>query len=119
MVIRQGDLYWIDLGEPLGSEPAYLHPSVVIQNDLFNQSEIGTTIVCSLTSNLRRGLVPGNVELDAGEGGLPKRSIVIVSQIYTIDKRQLTEYIGMLSKQRVRQILEGIKLLTEPHNAPR
>ena len=51
MVIKQGDIYWIDLGEPIGSEPAYIRPYVVIQNDLLNSSQIRTVIVCVLNGS--------------------------------------------------------------------
>ncbi len=114
MVIQQGDVYWIELGEPVSSSPGYVHPHVVIQNNVFNQSRIQTVVVCSLTSNLQRAAAPGNVLLDAGEAGLPKRSVVVVSQIFTVDRSQLREWIGKLSNNRVRQILDGVKLLTEP-----
>jgi mRNA interferase MazF len=114
MVIQQGDVFWVDLGEPVGSAPGYRHPHVVIQNNLFNQSRIHTVVVCALTSNLKRAGAPGNVLLQEGDAGLPKRSVVVVSQIFTIDKTQLDEYIGTLSAKRVRQILDGIRLLTEP-----
>ncbi len=114
MVIRQGDVYWVDLGEPVGSEPAYRHPCVVVQNNLFNQSRIRTVVVCALTSNLKRAGAPGNVLLEKGEAHLPKQSVVNVSQIFTVDKRQLGEYIGTLSSRRVQQILEGIRLVLEP-----
>ena len=116
MVIRQGDIYWIELSEPTGSEPGYSHPHVVIQNNLFNASRINTTIVCALTSNLKRCQVPGNVPLEQGEGNLPKPSVVVVSQVFTIDKRQLGKYIGALPLRRVNQILAGIQLLTEPRD---
>ena len=114
MVIQQGDVLWVDLGEPVGSAPGYRHPHVVIQNNLFNQSRIHTVVVCALTSNLKRAGAPGNVLLQEGDAGLPKQSVVVVSQLFTVDKSQLDEYIGTLSAKRVRQILEGIKLLTEP-----
>lgn len=114
MVINQGDIYWVDLDEPIGSSPGYRHPHVVIQNNVFNQSRINTVIICALTSNLQRANAPGNVKLDLGEAGLTKPSVVVVSQIFTVDKSQLGEYIGALSKKRVRQILEGVKLLTDP-----
>ena len=114
MVINQGDIFWIDLGEPSGSEPAYRHPHVVVQNNLFNRSRINTVIVCALSSNLKRAEAPGNVLLDPGEADLPRQSVVMVSQIFSVDKTQLNEYIGTLSNRRVRQILDGIRLLTEP-----
>lgn len=112
--VNQGDLYWIALGDPRGSEPGYRHPHVVIQNNIFNRSRINTVVVCALTSNLRRANAPGNVLLEAGEANLPQRSVVITSQVFTIDKLELTEYIGTLSARRVRQILDGLRLLTEP-----
>jgi mRNA interferase MazF len=114
MVINQGDIYWVELEEPSGSEPGYSHPHVVVQNNVFNASKINTVIVCALTSNLKRAQAPGNVLLEQGEGDLPKQSVVLVSQIFTVDKSQLGEFIGKLSERRVRQILEGIYLLTEP-----
>lgn len=116
MVIRQGDVFWIDLGEPSGSEPAYRHPHVVIQNNIFNRSRISTVVVCELTSNLRRADSPGNVLLKKGEANLPKQSVVNISQIFTVDKRDLTEKIGTLSRHRIRQILDGVRLLTEPRD---
>ena len=117
MVIRQGDIYWIDLEEPHGSEPGYRHPHVVVQNNLFNRSQIRTVLVCPLTSNLKRAGAPGNVLLDKKEANLPKPSVVNVSQVFTVDKSQLSDYIGTLSSRRMRQILEGIKLVIEPREA--
>ena len=58
MVINQGDIFWTDLGEPYGSGPGYRHPYVVIQNNVYNQSRIKTTIGCALTSNLKRANAP-------------------------------------------------------------
>jgi len=116
MVINQGDIFWIDLDEPIGSAPGYRHPYVVIQNNVFNRSRINTAVVCALTSNLARAKAPGNVLLDLDEGSLPKQSVVMVSQVLTVDKSELTEHIGTLSKKRIRQILDGIKLLTEPRD---
>jgi len=116
MVISQGDIYWINLEEPAGSEPGFRHPHVVIQNNLFNRSRIDTVVVCLLTSNLRLARAPGNVLLEKGEGNLTKQSVVNISQIYTVDKSDLVEWIGALSEKRVRQILDGVRLLTEPRD---
>ena len=115
-MIQQGDIYWVDLGEPLGSEPGFRHPHVVVQNDLFNCSRVQTVVVCALTSNLRWAEAPGNVLLKPREANLPKQSVVNVSQIFTVDKRQLEEKIGSLSSLRVRAILDGIRLVLEPRS---
>jgi mRNA interferase MazF len=116
MVINQGDIFWIDLDEPSGSEPGYRHPHLVIQNNVFNRSRINTVVVCALTSNLKRATAPGNVLLEPREANLPKQSVVNVSQIFTVDKNQLGEKIGTLSSRRVHEILDGIGLLLEPRD---
>lgn len=112
-MIRQGEIYWIDLGPPSGSGPGYRHPHVIIQNNVFNQSKISTTIVCALTSNVKRAQAPGNVLLTKGEANLPKPSVVNVSQILTVDKEDLVEKIGVLTANRIHEVLDGVKLLTE------
>ena len=82
--------------------------------NLYNRSRINTVVVCSLTSNLKRSKVPGNVTLDRGEANLPKESVVNISQIFTVNKSDLSEKLGTLSKQQIAQISDGVRLLTEP-----
>jgi mRNA interferase MazF len=117
-VIRQGDLFWVDLGEPSGSGPGLRRPFVVVQNDLFNRSRLATVIMCALTSNLRRAAAPGNVLLAKGEGNLSKDSVVSVTQLFTIDKGELTDRIGRLGNDRVADILRGIRLVLDPRRTP-
>jgi len=100
VTIRQGDIYWIDLREPKGSEPGYRHSHVVVQNNVFNGSRIGTVVVCALTSNVKRAAAPGNVFLEKGEANLKKDSVVNVTQLVTVDKTDLIEQIGTLSPTR-------------------
>lgn len=85
------------------------HPHVVVQDDVFNRSRIATVVVCALTSNLRRASEPGNVLLEVGEGNLPRQSVVVVSQISSVEKTRLGERIGTLSDARVEQILAGLR----------
>jgi mRNA interferase MazF len=102
------------MGIPDGSEPGYLRPHVVVQNNAFNISRIRTVVVCGMTTNLRLANAPGNILLRQGEGNLPRRSIVNVSQLFTVDKSDLGEFIGRLSAKRVRDILHGIAFVLEP-----
>ena len=107
--IRQGEIYWIEPDASRGSVPEVPHPHVIVQEDVFNRSRIGTVIVCALTSNLQRANEPGNVLLELGEGGLGKRSVIIVSQVSCLYKCRLGEYIGALSPERIAQILAGMR----------
>ncbi len=113
-MIRQGDVYWFDFGKPSGSGPGFLRPCVVMQNDAFNESAIHTVVVCALTTNLRRARIPGNVLLDEGEADLPEQSVVVVSQLFTVDKEDLMDKIGSLAMERVEQAFEGICGLLAP-----
>lgn len=109
--IRQGQVYWFDFGPTSGSAPADRHPCVVVQNDIFNQSAIATTIVCLITSNLSRAKAPGNVLLKKGEANLRKQSVVNVSQILTVDKSELGECIGTVSGSATTAIRDGLNML--------
>jgi mRNA interferase MazF len=119
MVIRQGDVFWLDMGAPSGSGRGYRHPHVVVQNDLFCASKVNTVIVCEITSNLSKADAPGNVHLEKGEAGLPKESVVNVSRVFTVDRRDLIEPIGSLPGERLSKVLEGLDLWLRPRPAPR
>lgn len=114
MNIKQGDIFWVDFGSPKGSEPGYRHPHVIIQNNVFNASKINTIVICALTSNLKWARSPGNVLLKKGEGNVPKDSVVNISQIATVDKSFLEEKIGTLPPSKIKQIIDGVKLLIKP-----
>jgi mRNA interferase MazF len=114
MVITQGDVFWVDFGVPFGSEPGYTRPCLVVQGDHLNRSRLRTVVVCILTSNLERAAVPGNVLLTSGEANLPRQSVVVVSQIYSLDKSRLNDKIGTLTQERVRQVLAGVQHILAP-----
>lgn len=114
MVIEQGDVYWVEFGQPYGADPGYRRPYVVVQNNIFNVSHIDTVVACGITSNVDRGEAPGNVLLELGEANLPRASVVNVSHVLTIDKRELVDKIGTLSWRRMQQIIDGIHLLLDP-----
>jgi mRNA interferase MazF len=109
--INQGDIFWVQLGAPGGSEPGIRHPHVVIQDNVFNHSRLSTTVTCSITSNARRAALPGNVLLEVGEGNLPRQSVVEVSKVSSVGKAELVEYIGSLTELRIQQILAGMRFL--------
>lgn len=110
-MIRQGEVYWLHFGAPEGSAAAGRRPAVVMQHDRFNRSAISTVVVAAITSNLRLASMPGNVRHRGGEGGLPRPSVVNVSQLRTVDRRQLTERVGALGHERIQDVLQGLALL--------
>jgi mRNA interferase MazF len=112
MRIHRGAVYWACVARPdleSGAAPAIAHPHVVLQEDALNHSRLPTVVVCALTSNLHRVAEPGNVLLDAGEANLARQSVVVVSQVSSIEKAALGAYIGSLSAERVEQIFDGLR----------
>ena len=107
----QGDVYWVAFGVSGDYGPSGKRPAVIIQNDLLNRSNIRTTVVTLLTSNTKLSKVPGNVSLDKGAANLPKSSVVVVSQIATVDKNRLIEKIGTLERDKIEEILSGCQMV--------
>ncbi len=113
MVIRKGSIYWVDFSPGKGSEPLGKRPGLVIQNDILNESKINTILMAVITSTLKFGELPGNVVLKKGEANMPKRCVINVTQIKSVDKSGVKEKIGSLSKKRMNEVYEGLKLVMD------
>ncbi len=111
MVVAQGDVFWADLPEPVGSGPGFRRPVLVVQGDAFNRSRIATVMVVPLTSNLRLVEAPGNVSLPARATGLPKDSVANVSQLIAVDRQLLTERVGHVSRGLLQTVFAGIDII--------
>ena len=109
--IGRGDIFWISPDEAKGSVPGKPHPHVVVQDNVFNRSRIGTVVVCALSTNLHKASEPGNVLLEPNEGSLDKQSVVVASQISCVYKSRLGTHIGSLSEKRVDQIVAGLRFV--------
>lgn len=108
---KQGDIFWVRFNGQVDSGPSGKRPAVVIQNDPLNNSNINTTIVSLITSNLKLGEIPWNVVLKKGMGNIPKSGIVVVSQVATVDKTRILEKIGSLDNEIVEKILAGCRMV--------
>jgi mRNA interferase MazF len=111
MVISQGEVYWVDLGDPVGSGPGFRRPVVVVQGDPLNRTALATAVCVPLTGNTRWASAPGNVFLSVRDTGLPKDSVANPSQIVALDRGLLGERVGKLSKSRLQAVLAGIDVV--------
>ena len=109
-MVRRGQLWWAELPNPIGSEPGFTRPVLVVQADSFNQSRLNTAVVIAVTSNMKLAGAPGNISLPKSKSGLPKDSVVNVSQISTLDKDSLTDVICVLDRLTMHQVDDGIRL---------
>ncbi len=99
MEITHGSIYW------LKTESKFSHPYVAVK-----VNEDDSLLVCGITTNMKKLNMPQIIVLEAGEGNLPKQSIVETYTTLTINKTQLGEFIGALSEDRVNQILNQLDL---------
>ena len=111
--IQRGEIWWADLPEPRRSEPGFRRPVLVVQADSFNRSRIQTVLVAVITSNLDLADAPGNVVVPARSSGLPRDSVVNVSQVLTLDRSFLTEHAGTLSARLQSLVDAGLRFVLQ------
>jgi mRNA interferase MazF len=86
---------------------------LVVQADDFNRSAIQTVVIVAITSNLGRAAAPGNVSLSRTASGLPKKSVVNVSQVLTIDRGFLRGKVRKLNDGLMAEVDAGLRLALE------
>lgn len=111
MVIQRGEVWWANLPEPTASGPGFRRPVLVVQADDFNQSRIKTIVIVAISTNLKLAKASGNVSITVKQSGLPKESVVNVSQCLTLDKQLFDEYVGTLSDSKMEQVDKGLRLV--------
>jgi mRNA interferase MazF len=111
--MTRGQVWWAQLARPIGSEPGFSRPAVVIQSNRFNRSRISTVIVAAITGNLRLRDAPGNVYLARDTAGLERASVINVSQLATLDRRRLVKLLGSLTAAKLRELDDGLRRVLE------
>lgn len=90
LLIKRGEIYYADLSPVVGSEQGGVRPVLIVQNDVGNKFS-PTVIAAAITSQKDKNALPTHIEVDAGNCGLAKDSVVLLEQVRTIDKRRLKE----------------------------
>lgn len=109
--MQRGEVWWAALPDPEGSGPGYRRPVLIVQADDFNRSRISTVVVAVVTSNVALAQAPGNVLVKARHAGLPRDSVVNVSQLLTVDRRLLTEKVRALDSGSMAAVNDGLRLV--------
>ena len=104
---------WVDFGEPRGSEPAKIRPTVVFQEDWLLATAINTVLVIPLTSNLAQEAFPGNVLIPAVASGLDKDSVALVTRLGPVSREYLQALaVGHLPPYLLNELDAGVRLVT-------
>ena len=106
---RRGEIYWVNLDPTVGTEIAKTRPALIISNNIGNQYA-ARVIVAPISSSSLAKIYPFEVALNAGDGGVPKRSKVLLDQIRTVDKQRLGRRMGKLSNKHMEIVNRAIRL---------
>jgi len=98
----------VDFCPPRGTEQAGTRPALVVQNDVGNAAA-PYTVVVAITTTLFRKAYPFLVPLTAGEGGLPRASVVNCAHVLTIDQSRLQGRLGQLDAARMAEVGEALR----------
>lgn len=109
-MVKRGEIWWVDLGVPIGSAPGYERPCVIVSSDRFNSTKLNTIIVTSVFSNMQHARHAGNVILPAPITGLARDSVANVTQTGAIDRQLLIRQIGTVPLSLMRDIDAGLRL---------
>lgn len=109
MSIKRGEIYYADLSPVVGSEQGGVRPVLIVQNDVGNKHS-PTVIAAAITSQKDKAKLPTHIELDSGNCGLAKDSVVLLEQIRTIDKKRLRERMGELDTNSMTQINSALSI---------
>jgi len=109
--MTRGEIWWADFGFPHGSEAGHTRPVIIVQDNPFNESKIKTIVVLPLTTNLRLMDAPGNVFVGKRESKLREDSVIIVAQLYALDRGRFMEKISKIGSMTMKEVDAGLKLV--------
>ena len=107
MEVHRGEVFYADLSPVVGSEQGGIRPVLIVQNEIGNRHS-PTVIAAAITSQTGKARLPTHIELSANTYGLPKESVVLLEQIFTIDKERISSFMGMTSEWEMAQIDEAL-----------
>lgn len=110
--LKRFDVWIADLNPPNGTEPGKIRPVVIVQTDLLNNFH-PSTLVCPLTTNVVHGAEILRVNLAKNEGGLKKRSAVLVDQLRAIDNKRLIKKLGSLTKASKAKLMNNLRIVLD------
>ncbi len=109
VIPKRGDMYLVSFDPAVGAEIKKTRPALILQNDIGNRYS-GATIVAAVTSSVNEKLYPTEVLVEATKTGLKNDSVVLLSQIRTIDKRRLIKKIGSVEKETMELVHRAIEI---------
>lgn len=113
MPIKQFEIWIADLNPQIGTEPGKTRPVLVIQTNLLNKIPHPSTIVCPITTNVKRDSEILRVHLKKGTANLHQACDIMIDQIRAIDNKRLTKKLGILPDELIDLVKENIQIVLD------
>ncbi len=104
---HRGEVSLVNFDPTLGAEIKKTRPALILQNDIANRHS-PITIVAAITSQFDEPLYPTEVLIRATEGGLTVDSVVLLNQIWSLDKQRLVRCLGVIKPATMEQVEQAL-----------
>jgi len=113
MLTKQFEIWIADLNPQIGTEPGKSRPVLVIQTNLLNKIPHPSTIVCPMTTHVKKDSEILRVHIKKGQAKLQQDSDIMIDQIRAIDNKRLIKRIGVLPGNLIQLVKENISIVLE------
>lgn len=113
MSIKQFEIWIADLSPQIGTEPGKTRPVLIVQTNLLNQIPHPSTIICPLTTNVKKDADILRVHLKKGEANLHQDCDVMIDQIRAIDNNRLLNKVGDLPEKLIETVKENLMVIID------
>jgi len=113
MQIKQFEIWISDLSPQTGTEPGKTRPVLVVQTNLLNKIPHSSTIVCPITTNVKKDSDILRVHLKKGMANLHKNCDIMIDQIRAIDNKRLIKKVGDLPTNLIDEVIENILIILD------
>jgi len=113
MAIKQFEIWIADLNPQIGTEPGKTRPVLVVQTNLLNKIPHPSTLVCPITTNVKKDADILRVNLKKGMANLHQNCDIMIDQIRAINNKRLVSKVGDLPKELVSLVKENILIVMD------
>ena len=111
MSIKQFEIWIADLNPRIGTEPGKTRLVLVVQTNLLNKIPHPSTIICPITTNIKKDTEILRVHLKKGMAKLHQDCDIMIDQIRAIDNKRLLKKVGDLPRDFRELIKENIQII--------
>jgi len=113
MSINQYEIWIADLNPQIGTETGKTRPVLIIQTDLLNKVPHPSTLICPITTNVKKGAEILRAHLKKGQANLNENCDIMIDQVRAIDNKRLIKKIGTLPKSVRSKVRENLLIILD------